>query len=244
MGVKKLLLLSALLIFACSSDDSNHDIPNPNNSSAIKIMPLGASRVEGGRPNYESYRYYLWKNLKDNNFVFDFIGTQSDEATYPSFNGEDFDDDHEGRGGWTSGDILDGLDDWLAQLETPDVVLISSPGGNDGLESLSFSQAVSNINFIIDILQENNPSVTIIIEQMAPARSDIMTIELTNFFYQMQQEVLNISTNKSTASSNVIPINMYTGFTDNLLADDVHYNIDGAKFIAERYLELFLNELN
>ena len=242
--MKKLLLLSALLIFACSNDsERNNDIPNPNNSSAIKIMPLGASRVEGGRPNYESYRFYLWKNLKENNFVFDFVGTQYDEATYPSLNGEDFDVDHEGRGGWTSGDILDGLDDWLDQLETPDVVLISSPGGNDGLESLSFFQAVSNINFIIDILQENNPSVTIIIEQMAPARSDIMTVELTNFFYQMQQEVLNISTNKSTASSTIIPVNMYTGFTDNLLADDVHYNIDGAKFIAERYLELFLNEI-
>ena len=122
------------------------------------------------------------KKLKENNFVFDFIGTQSDEAAYPSFNGENFDVDHEGRGGWTSGDILDGLNDWLEQLETPDIVLISSPGGNDGLENLPFPQAVSNINLIIDILQENNPSVTIIIEQMAPARSDIMTVELTNFF--------------------------------------------------------------
>ena len=44
----------------------NNDIPNPNNSSSIKIMPLGASRVEGGRPNYESYRFYLWKNLYRN----------------------------------------------------------------------------------------------------------------------------------------------------------------------------------
>ena len=242
--MKKLLLLCSLLIFTCSSGDSSGYISDPNNSSATKIMPLGGSRVEGERPNYESYRYYLWKKLKENNFVFDFIGTQSDEAAYPSFNGENFDVDHEGRGGWTSGDILDGLNDWLEQLETPDIVLISSPGGNDGLENLPFPQAVSNINLIIDILQENNPSVTIIIEQMAPARSDIMTVELTNFFYQMQQEVLNISTNKSTQYSNVIAIDMFTGFNDNFLADDVHYNVDGAKFIAERYSELILNVIN
>ncbi|MGB2418475.1 MAG: hypothetical protein ACPH9A_07680, partial [Flavobacteriaceae bacterium] len=70
------------------------------------------------------------------------------------------------------------------------------------------------------------------------------TVELTNFFHQMQQEVLNISSNKSTTLSNVIPIDMYTGFNDNFLADDVHYNIDGAKFIAERYSELILNVLN
>ena len=121
--MKKLLLLCSLLIFTCSSGDSSGYISDPNNSSVTKIMPLGASRVEGERPNYESYRYYLWKKLKENNFVFDFIGTQSDEATYPSFNGENFDVDHEGRGGWTSGDILDGLNDWLEQLETPDIVL-------------------------------------------------------------------------------------------------------------------------
>ena len=242
--MKKLLLLCSLLIFTCSSGDSSGYFSDPNNSSVTKIMPLGASRVEGERPNYESYRYYLWEKLKENNFVFDFIGTQSDEATYPSFNGENFDVDHEGRGGWTSGDILDGLNDWLEQLETPDIVLISSPGGNDGLENLPFPQAVSNINLIINILQENNPSVTIIIEQMAPARSDIMTVELTNFFYQMQQEVLNISTNKSTQYSNVIAIDMFTGFNDDFLADDVHYNVDGAKFIAERYSELILNVIN
>ena len=29
---------------------------------------------------------------------------------------------------------------------------------------------------------------------------------------------------------------MYTGFNDSLLADDVHYNEDGAKFIAEDIL--------
>ena len=38
-------------------------------------MSLGSSRVEGERPNFESYRYELWKKLIDNNFTFDFIGT-------------------------------------------------------------------------------------------------------------------------------------------------------------------------
>ena len=67
--MKKLLLLCSLLIFTCSSGDSSGYISDPNNSSVTKIMPLGASRVEGERPNYESYRYYLWKKLKENNFL-------------------------------------------------------------------------------------------------------------------------------------------------------------------------------
>lgn len=59
--------------------------------------------VEGSRPEFESFRYELWKDLKENNWTFDFIGTQSDNASNPSFNSYDFDIDHEGRGGWISG---------------------------------------------------------------------------------------------------------------------------------------------
>ena len=81
------------LIFGCSNVE---DSPKPISTSINKIMTLGASRVEGSRPDYESFRYNLWKNMIENNWTFDFIGTQSDEASYPSFNGFDFDIDHEG----------------------------------------------------------------------------------------------------------------------------------------------------
>ena len=207
-------------------------------------MTLGASRVEGSRPDHESFRYNLWKNMIENNWTFDFIGTQSDEAAYPSFNGFDFDIDHEGRGGWTSGQILDGIGDWLTETGPPDIVLFSSPGGNDALEQLSYSEAVSNINSIIDVIQSSNPNCIIIIEQMAPGHSEIMTTELTNFWNQMQEEVLEIAENKTTINSQVIAIDMFTGFGDNFLADDVHYNEDGAKFISDRYYKTIINLLD
>jgi len=225
-----------IIINACKKDDES--TPKQENISKNKILPLGASRVEGARPQYESFRYELWKDLKENSFEFDLIGTQTDDASYPVFGSDSFDNDHEGRGGWTSGEILNKLGDWLNQTGPADIVLLSSPGGNDALEGLPYSQAVSNINSIIDILQADNPNVTIIIEQMAPGRSDIMTPELTDFFEQMQLEVVNISTNKTTVSSRVISVDMFTGFNDNLLADDVHYNGAGAEFIANRYFNI------
>ena len=154
-----------------------------------------------------------------------------------------FDVDHEGRSGWTSGEILNGLGDWLNQTGSADIVLLSSPGGNDALEGLPYSQAVSNINYIIDILQADNPSITIILEQMAPGRSDIMTSELTEFFTQMQQEVLNIAANKTTTTSSVMAVDMFTGFNDDLLADDVHYNEAGAVYIANRYYSILIDVL-
>ena len=121
--------------------------------------------------------------------------------------------------------------------------MFSSPGGNDALEGLSYTQAVHNINSIIDVIQDYNPNTTIIIEQMAPARSDIMTTELTEFLELMQQEVLNIAEVKTTSTSEVLAIDMFSGFNDNLLADDVHYNEDGAKFIASRYFNLLVSVL-
>ena len=240
-----LFLIIALLVTSCSSD-SNSELPdnnqNPNNS-INKIMPLGASRVEGARPVFESYRYELWKDLIDGGYTFDFVGTMNDESTYPSYNANSFDIDHEGRSGWTSGEIRNGITNWLSQGEAPDIVLFSSPGGNDALQGLSYSNAIANINAIIDALQTANPNVTIIIEQMAPGRTEIMTPQLTNYFNQIQQDVIAIANTQTTTTSQVITVDMATGFTDALLADDVHYNEDGAQFIADRYYSLLTSIL-
>ena len=80
--------------------------PIPSNQTNPKLFPtnakvmcLGDSRVEGGRPLYESYRYELCKNLKDKGRTFDFIGVQVDDTSYPTYNGESFDTDHFGFGG-------------------------------------------------------------------------------------------------------------------------------------------------
>ena len=84
-------------------------------------------------------------------------------------------------------------------------------------------------------MQSNNPAVIILIEQLAPGRSDIMTPILSNYFSQLQVDIPTIANNQSDSLSQVITVDMQTGFTDNLLADEVHYNEAGADFIAARY---------
>lgn len=233
--------LSLLMFTACDKDDDTN--PKPQSNSINKILPLGASRVEGARPEFESYRYELWKDLKENDWTFDFVGTQSDEATYPAFNTLNFDVDHEGRSGWTSGQILNGLNGWLTQTGAPDIVLFSSPGGNDILEEQNYGQTISNINAIIDVLQTANPNVTIIIEQPAQGRSDFMTTEFTSAFNQMRQDVLILAEEQTTTNSQVIAVDMFTGFNDTYLADEVHYNEAGAAFIATRYYNVLVDVL-
>ena len=235
-----LALFAFFLLVSCEKE--NEVLPEANNPSTSinKIMPLGASRVEGSRPDFESYRYELWKRLVDGNWDFDYIGTENDPASYDNYSGLSFDNDHEGRGGWTSGQILNGINNWLSQAGAPDIVLFSSPGGNDALQGLPYHEAIKNINDIIDAIQSVNPNATIIIEQLAPARSDLMTPTLTSYFNQMQQDVLIIADEQSTSSSKVLTVDMATGFEDSFLADDVHYNEAGARFIANRYYDVLI----
>lgn len=237
-----LLFLGALI--SCGEKTNLPAPPASSGPSTTTIMPLGASRVEGARPLFESYRYELWKDLLDGGWTVDFIGTRTDPASYPAHDGQSFDDDHEGRGGWTSGQILNGIDDWLSQAGAPDIVLFSSPGGNDALRGLPYEQALANVNAIIDILQDANPEVTILIEQLAPARSDLMRqASLAAFLAQMQQDVADLANTQTTATSRVIAVDMATGFTDALLADEVHYNEAGAAFIADRYYQALVSVL-
>ena len=242
----KIFIFSVIFISisSCKKEagvDNASNLTNGNSSNTI--MSLGASRVEGNRPDYESFRYELWQDLLNNGWNFDFIGTQSDPATYPTINNNVFDPDHEGRGGWTSGDILNDISDWLNQTGPVDVVLFSSPGGNDALQGLPYNQAIININGIIDAIQVSNPNVTIIIEQMAPGHSSIMTQDLTTFLNQLHQDIPSIASTQSTPSSQVIAVDMYTGFSDSMLADDVHYNQVGADFIATRYYNELISVL-
>ncbi len=243
MKYLRLSLVFGLLFFfsTCDENDQTMTPSDQTPSTSInKIMPLGASRVEGARPIFESYRYELWKLLLDNNYEFDFIGTRDDESSYPTYAGRNFDLDHEGRGGWTSGQILSGVESWINAAGAPDIVLFSSPGGNDGLNGQSYEQALSNINEIIDILQNANPNITIIIEQLAPGQSEIMVGQLATFFEKIQEDVISIASEQSTSTSKVVAVDMASGFNDNLLADDVHYNEAGAQFIADRYYDVLV----
>lgn len=244
MTILRVFLIS-IFFLSCSSDDNNPINQIKNESQSInKILPLGASRVDGLRPFYESYRYELWKKLLENNWEFDFIGTQQDNATYPSVNSITFDNEHEGRGGWTSGQIANNIDAWIDEEGAADIVLFSTPGGNDALHNLPFDEAIVNIKNIINSLQENNPNIIIIVEKPAPGKTSIMTPTLTNYLNNLSNELTNIVAENNSTTSRIIIVDMNTSFTDDLLADDVHYNEDGARFIANRYYDVLKNILS
>ena len=124
-----LLLLVVICIcslIGCQSDELDqtnatkeeniNDIPN-------KIMPLGASRVQGLTPLFESYRFELWKDLIDGGWDFDYIGTETETGSYPNYENLSFDPDHQGKMSWTSEKIFEELESILHETGYPDIVL-------------------------------------------------------------------------------------------------------------------------
>ena len=190
---------------------------------------------KGDDDGYESYRYELWKKCILNNYTIDFVGMQYDDGNYPDFNGFSFDRDHEGIGGIETDGVLDNIDEVLQQVNDFNVVLLCI-GGNDLLNGIDDPQtAVDNIHLVIDAIQNTHPDVTIFIEKIAPGNNEIMTPEFQLKLDEFNQLIAALAPIQTNANSNVIAVDMYTGFTENLLADDVHYNQEGALFIAERY---------
>ena len=242
-----LLVVSCIcLLIGCQSDqldqinankeENTNDIPN-------KIMPLGASRVQGLTPLFESYRFELWKDLIDGGWDFDYIGTETETGSYPNYENLSFDPDHQGKMSWTSEKIFEELESILHETGYPDIVLFSSPGGNDILDGLPYENVIENINDIIDLFQDRNPDIVILIEQLAPGKTSFMTPELTLIFDQAVLDVETIAQEQTDENSLVIPVNMFEGFVDSYLADDIHYNNEGAEFIAQRYYEVLENVL-
>ncbi len=221
-----------LVLFSCETQ--------PEEPVMNIIMPLGASRVEGSPPGYHSYRYKLWKKLRNNEWNIDFIGTQIDTELYPMVNDEEFDPHHEGHIGWTSGQLLAELSNWETVLDTPDIVLFSSPGGNDALDGFSYEDILVNVVDMVEGLQAFNPEVTIIIEKLAPGHSFLMMGYFGVFHVRFLNEIDSIASALSTPTSQVLTIDMATGFTDNMLADPIHYNQDGATFIANKYYDALI----
>ena len=199
---------------------------------------------EQDNDSYESYRYELWKNLIDNNYNFDFIGREKDYGTYPLYAGLEFDNDHEGSGGFESEDVLANIDEILTTIASPDIVLLSI-GGNDLLDGGNPpSEPISNIVELVGILQTHNSNITIFLEKIAPANNETMTSSLTNKLNDFNSQIVSIANSLTSNTSKVIALDMNTNFNESYLADDVHYNELGAKFIADIYFNGIQSEFS
>lgn len=186
--------------------------------------------------SYESYRYELWKLLEGKGYDADFVGTQFDDGTYETFNGESFDPDHEGIGGIEANHLLENLNEVLPNIEKPDMVLLCI-GGNDLLAEEPVQGVIDTIELILQRIHQFDENIVVFIEQIAPGNNELMTDEFQAVITEFNEKIAMLASSLSAGSQNIYSVDMYSGFTEDLLADDVHYNDEGALEVATRYAD-------
>lgn len=231
-----LLLISIFALIGCTSGDDDL----PERIQSFQILSIGDSRVEGHETDFVSYRYELWKLLKNDTRDVDFFGSRIDQRIYPDFQETQFDTQHEGKSG-------DRIDEALIRLDTlitnnPNVVgniVLLGIGGNDLIQGISAGTSIQNLNIMIDKLQEANSSTTIFIEKIAPGTTSFQESNAMNQseYETFNNAISNLALIRSTPQSRVIAVDMSTLLTDEDYADQVHYNQSGAQKIANQYYE-------
>ncbi len=225
-----IILLSSILFLSCGTEPNSDSTP----ANLNVIMPVGDSRVQGAHPVFESYRYELWKLLINSEVAFDLAGYRQDQSVYAEYKGEMFDPDHAGVSGYTSTDVLNSMTDIIKEVPNPDIVLLGI-GGNDLLGGATPQATVDNIREIIGLFRASEDSVVIILEQIAPGKSEFMETQDEEEFANFNTLVLNLGLELSTNASPIIVVDMAEGWQDTYLSDNIHYNQAGAEVVAQRY---------
>ncbi len=222
LGYQLLLLFIIASLFTCNKDN------------------------EQLKDSYESYRYELWKRLVDNGWQFDFVGTQEDEGDYERYEGQNFDIDHQGIERIQTEGILENLEEVLQRIEQPNVVLLGVGESDFVYGRVDVGEVINNVNQIIDVLQSNLDSVIIFLEQIAPARIDIMSLnpDLVTKLDSFNNAIPILASQQTDGTGTVLPVNMNIDWRDSYLADEVHYNELGARIVASRYYSALKHNLS
>lgn len=182
----------------------------------------------------ESYRYELWKNLVESNWRIDFIGTIKDDGNYPLYKNNEFDRDHQGIGGRRTEGILKDLHHVIANIPTPDIVLLGI-GINDLRHGHEAIIPINNIDMIIDTLRNSNSKITIFLEKVATDENKEMNPDFSRRYEDFINKLSELKLKKDNDSSRIILVDMNSNWNESYTVDGLHYNENGAKEVADRY---------
>lgn len=230
-NIKKSIFITLLVLSTLVSCDKCKDYPN---KATLKILCLGDSRVSGNPPSNFSYRYFLWKNLIDNNIYADFIGNKSENYEYPKYNGFCFDSDHNAYPGITSSNLVQIVNNMNLD-EIPEIIYISI-GGNDLLKGVNdISTIINNLKITTDKLTKLYPKSIIYIDKLAPGRSTSFSKPEFNKLSNLNNSINEFINNSSSKYLGIIDLT--NNWDDKYLSDNIHYSKLGAEHVAKIYFD-------
>ena len=205
----------------------------------LKIMMLGDSITEGGgaipdipesnqstytqgliqNPNHIAYRGKLFDLLKADGYSIgganddlDFVGSRSGGVNYPTA----FDMDYQAVSGYTSKQILDNIDGWLAT--TPADIFLLHVGTNDGAQRVPIGSyddvnetnntTVNNVKKILVSIFTANPNAKVFVARIIEGRrAEAYSPWRTNTLNDKIEEMVN----NHSKSENIKMVNMQDG---------------------------------
>ncbi len=196
-----------------------------------RIFPLGDSITEAFSPG-QSYRYWLWRDLKAAGLDADFIGSRSGVALGPPAIPH-FDRDHEGHSGWTAQMLLYHVA-YEPPAEMPDVALVLC-GINDLKLGASVELTLARIDLLVEVLQFINPEMTILLGATFTPAWDPWVDQLAP---QLAAGVCMLAQAQDEARSRVFCVELGDGFDATVHTwDGIHPNAQGEQKLATRWMK-------
>jgi acyl-CoA thioesterase-1 len=194
---------------------------------AQTIVPFGDS-VTSSQAGHNSYRRPLYHMLVDSGFDINFVGSMhgvdGNNSTPPD---PDFDMDHEGHPGWTSGTGAGAV----GGVANPniDIVLLDF-GSNDPANGVPPEDTAANLEFIMETFHDANPNVVILLAVPTGAVN------------VPKQDMAGVRKAVSTAAKaeknngvNVIVVSLSGVSPKSNTYDGIHPNEAGENKIAKKY---------
>lgn len=195
----------------------------------IRIMPLGDSNTRGFDLDPFGYRDDLATRLIANGLKVDFVGSQSTGSNQ-------FDDNHEGHGGWTINEIAASVNGWL-DTHNPEIILLML-GTNDTYDSEA-NQIAHRLSQLIDQITNQSPNAQLLVGSIAPNISSQRKQQITEDF---NSKIPGIVNNKAAQGKQVTFIDVGEVLTPNdLLPDGTHATPEGYNKIAKVWEKAILN---
>jgi len=209
-----------------SNTPTSTPTPIPSPKSTVKVMPLGDSITDGFNvPG--GYRIKLWKNITDNGYKVDFVGSMTNGPA------ELGDKNHEGHSGWTISQIDSNINSWMDTYK-PQIVLMHI-GTNDMYGNPT--EAAGRLSQLIDKICNKLPSGgKLYVSNLVPFPMNANNVNAYN------SQIPGIVQQKANAGKPVYFVDM-SSVTNNDLADGIHPNLNGYNKMADAWFNAIKNDL-
>ncbi|NER29462.1 MAG: hypothetical protein F6J89_18000 [Symploca sp. SIO1C4] len=192
-----------------------------NSGDPIRIMPLGDSNTRGFGSDSSGYRDDLAGLLTDEGLNIDFVGSESTGSNQ-------FDDNHEGHGGWTINEIADSVNVWL-NTYNPHIVLLML--GTNDTDSSNANQMANRLSQLIDQITDVSPNAHLLVGSIIPNTSSQGRKQTTKAF---NSKIPGIVNNKTAQGKKVTFVDVGSALNDNdILSDGLHATPQAYRKIAK-----------